>query len=74
MCEVSTSRRHHHGDLRVARRAGVSPTAPYRHYEDKEALLAALATHGFARLADRLGEGRIAHRETDRRRVRTGVA
>ena len=38
----------------VARRAGVSPTAPYRHYADKEALLAALATDGFARLADRL--------------------
>jgi AcrR family transcriptional regulator len=38
----------------VARRAGVSPTAPYRHYQDKEALLATLATHGFGRLADRL--------------------
>jgi AcrR family transcriptional regulator len=38
----------------VARRAGVSPTAPYRHYQDKEALLAALATYGFAQLADRL--------------------
>lgn len=38
----------------VARRAGVSPTAPYRHYADKEALLAALATYGFAQLADRL--------------------
>lgn len=38
----------------VARRAGVSPNAPYRHYADKEALLAALATYGFGRLADRL--------------------
>jgi AcrR family transcriptional regulator len=38
----------------VARRAGVSPTAPYRHYQDKEALLAALATYGFDQLADRL--------------------
>ncbi len=38
----------------VARRAGVSPNAPYRHYRDKEALLAALATYGFAQLADRL--------------------
>ncbi|MFJ6637116.1 TetR/AcrR family transcriptional regulator [Streptomyces sp. NPDC091376] len=34
----------------VARRAGVSPNAPYRHYPDKEALLAALATHGFHEL------------------------
>lgn len=31
----------------VARRAGVSATAPYRHFESKEALLAALATQGF---------------------------
>jgi AcrR family transcriptional regulator len=32
----------------AARRAGVSPTAPYRHFVDKEALLAALAARGFA--------------------------
>ncbi len=31
----------------AARRAGVSATAPYRHFADKEALLAALATNGF---------------------------
>ncbi|HEX8612892.1 MAG TPA: TetR/AcrR family transcriptional regulator [Telluria sp.] len=31
----------------VARRAGVSATACYRHFEDKEALLAALATKGY---------------------------
>src|ERR671929_1278117 len=31
----------------AARRAGVSATAPYRHFADKEALLAALATRGF---------------------------
>ncbi|WP_329538084.1 TetR/AcrR family transcriptional regulator (plasmid) [Streptomyces sp. NBC_01450] len=34
----------------VARRAGVSSNAPYRHYPDKEALLAALAAHGFHEL------------------------
>ena len=34
----------------VARRAGVSAMAPYRHYADKEALLAAVAAHGFAGL------------------------
>ena len=37
-----------------ARRAGVSAMAPYRHYPDKEALLAAVATHGFDGLRDRL--------------------
>ena len=34
----------------VARRAGVSHNAPYRHFRDKEALLAALAAEGFDRL------------------------
>ena len=32
----------------IARRAGVSPMAPYRHYPDKEHLLAAVAAQGFA--------------------------
>ncbi len=36
----------------VARRAGVSAMAPYRHYPDKEALLAAVAQTGFDRLRD----------------------
>ncbi|MFC3998391.1 TetR/AcrR family transcriptional regulator [Nocardiopsis sediminis] len=40
----------------VARHAGVSPNAPYRHYRDKEALLAALAAHGFTELAARIGD------------------
>ena len=31
----------------VARRAGVSQTAPYRHFADKEALLASVAQWGF---------------------------
>ena len=31
----------------VARRAGVSAMAPYRHYPDKEGLLAAVAVQGF---------------------------
>jgi AcrR family transcriptional regulator len=31
----------------VARRAGVSHNAPYRHFQDKEELLAAVATAGF---------------------------
>lgn len=31
----------------VARRAGVSPSAPYKHFANKESLLAALAERGF---------------------------
>jgi AcrR family transcriptional regulator len=40
-------------DLRkVARAAGVSHTAPYRHFADKQALLAAIAEDGFYQLAE----------------------
>lgn len=35
----------------VARRAGVSPAAPYHHFPDKGALLAEVAREGFAALA-----------------------
>ncbi|ACU36827.1 TetR/AcrR family transcriptional regulator [Actinosynnema mirum] len=51
----------------AARRAGVSVAAPYRHFADREAVLAAAATEGFDALADVLlaaqgnaGEGRLA--------------
>jgi AcrR family transcriptional regulator len=36
----------------VARRAGVSHNAPYRHFAEREALLAALAAEGFATLGE----------------------
>jgi len=46
----------------VARRAGVSHNAPYRHFAGKDELLAAVAAEGFDRLASRmedtLGPGR----------------
>jgi AcrR family transcriptional regulator len=38
----------------VARRAGVSPAAPYRHYADREALMSAVAAVGYRELAERL--------------------
>lgn len=38
----------------VARRAGVSPAAPYRHYADREALVSAVAGLGYRELAERL--------------------
>ncbi|MET7345480.1 TetR/AcrR family transcriptional regulator [Streptomyces sp. NPDC005547] len=38
----------------VARRAGVSPTAPYRHFPDREALVSAVAAEGYRELAERL--------------------
>ena len=36
---------------KLGRQLGVTPGAPYRHFEDKDALLAALATRGFQRLS-----------------------
>jgi AcrR family transcriptional regulator len=42
-------------DLRkVARRAGVSHAAPYRHFVDKQALIAAINEKGFDWLAERI--------------------
>jgi len=40
----------------LARRVGVSPAAPYAHFADKSALLAAIATAGFIRLKAALEE------------------
>ncbi|MEV7003818.1 TetR/AcrR family transcriptional regulator [Streptomyces sp. NPDC093982] len=38
----------------VARRAGVSPTAPYRHYADRDSLVSAVAAEGYRELAEHL--------------------
>ncbi len=38
----------------LAREIGVSQTAPYRHFESKNALFAAIAIHGFELLRDEL--------------------
>ncbi len=38
----------------AARAAGVSPAAPYRHFRDRDALLAGVAERGFERFADAL--------------------
>jgi AcrR family transcriptional regulator len=46
----------------VARRAGVSAAAPYRHFSDKAQLLAAAATLGFVQLHETLSD---AAAETD---------
>jgi AcrR family transcriptional regulator len=40
----------------VARWAGVSHNAPYRHFRDKDDLLAAVAAEGFEKARERLGE------------------
>jgi len=40
----------------VARLAGVSPSAPYRHFKDRDALLAELSRRGFAQFGARLNQ------------------
>lgn len=40
--------------VEAATRAGVSPAAPYRHFKNREALLAEVARAGFQHFADRL--------------------
>lgn len=42
----------------LAQRAGVSKTAPYRHFADRDALLAALAEEGFRELTEALSAAR----------------
>jgi AcrR family transcriptional regulator len=45
----------------VARRAGVSHNAPYRHFRDKDALLAAVAAQGFRELTRAMREAAERH-------------
>jgi AcrR family transcriptional regulator len=39
---------------KVAKKAGVSHTAPYAHFTDKQALIAAISTEGFRQLYERV--------------------
>jgi AcrR family transcriptional regulator len=41
----------------AARSAGVSPAAPYRHFRDRDALLADVARRGFEQFAEQLERG-----------------
>lgn len=57
----------------VARRAGVSHAAPYRHFADKSALLLAVAERGFQLLLHRLREAAAAQ-SNPRARLHAGLA
>jgi AcrR family transcriptional regulator len=59
----------------IARRAGVSPAAPYHHFPDKDALLAAVAGECAQRLLEAL-ESAVAEAGDDQRRrfQLTGIA
>jgi AcrR family transcriptional regulator len=53
-------------DLRkVARKAGVSHAAPYRHFADKQALIAAINEEGYYRLVERMRAARAQEPDDD---------
>jgi AcrR family transcriptional regulator len=54
----------------AAKRAGVSQAAPYRHFRNKEALLAAVAEDGFRAMAEAMGRRAAPHREDPAGRLR----
>ncbi len=58
----------------TARAAGVSHNAPYSHFADKSALLAAVAVEGFHMLAAALREARAGRDDPEERFVQTGLA
>lgn len=59
---------------RVAARAGVSHAAPYRHFADREALLAAVAEQGFAGMAVRMDARAGEHGDPVEALIEIGVA
>lgn len=58
----------------VARRSGVSHTAPYRHFRDKEDLTAAIAEDGFQMLGKEMHAAREAKGTAADRLIRAGRA
>src|ERR1700747_2835590 len=58
----------------VARRAGVSHNAPYRHFQDKDDLLAAVATQGYGELTDAMKAASASEADPLSRLKRAGLA
>ena len=56
-CKICEADGHDHMSLRsIAKEANVSQTAPYRHFETKESLLAEVSKRGFDELTERMNE------------------
>ena len=58
----------------LAREAGVSQTAPYRHFPTKKCLLAALATQGFVELRESIQSIVASDQTVEERFMQMGVA
>jgi AcrR family transcriptional regulator len=54
---------------RVAKRAGVSHSAPYAHFKDRQSLIAAISTEGFRQLYDELAAAVSAHADDPREQL-----
>ena len=57
----------------LSRQAGVSPTAPFRHFPDKQSLLAGIAIEGFEEPARRLTETTEANPDIEERFIELGT-
>lgn len=58
---------------KVAQRAGVSHSAPYSHFPDKQSLIAAISTEGFKQLYDELSSVIASHRDNPKRQLMDGA-
>jgi AcrR family transcriptional regulator len=54
---------------KVAQKAGVSHAAPYAHFADKQALIAAISTEGYQKLFDQLVAVREKYQDDPRRQL-----
>jgi AcrR family transcriptional regulator len=58
---------------KVAQRAGVSHAAPYAHFADKQALIAAISTEGYRRLYDAIRSAAERHEGDPKRQLVEGA-
>jgi AcrR family transcriptional regulator len=58
---------------KVAQRAGVSHSAPYSHFADKQSLIAAISTEGFQQLYDALDAAISANPKNPKRQLQQGA-
>lgn len=58
---------------KVAQRAGVSHSAPYSHFPDKQSLIAAISTEGFHRLYAELDAAVLAHPRNPKKQLLNGA-
>jgi len=58
---------------KVAQRTGVSHSAPYSHFSDKQSLIAAISTEGFNQLYTELDTAILAFPENPKKQLQQGV-